>query len=99
MSELSQLFPALDDDLSAVSTQFTFDQHLALQQHHHTKDAAALHPQPTSTGGDGGASGGEDDSDMPDVTDGDADMSLDLLACSSYDTEVDIKINIIYIKD
>lgn len=33
-------------------------------------------------------SGGEDDSDVPDVTEGDADMSLDLLACSSYGAEV-----------
>lgn len=35
-----------------------------------------------------GSSGGEEDSDMPDVTEGDADMSLDLLACSTYEAEV-----------
>lgn len=48
----------------------------------------------TADDGDGMASisGGEDDSDVLDVTDGDVDMSLDLLACSSYGAEVSCRI-------
>lgn len=87
VSELSQLFPALDDDLTAVGTQFTFDQHRALLQ----QSCRVGDPQTRTSEDEDGlvcSSGGEEDSEMPDVTDGDADMSLDLLACSAYETEV-----------
>lgn len=80
VSELSQLFPALDDDLTAVGTQFTYDQHRALQKNSRVSDSLEVKQ--------GQASEDEDNSEFRDVTDGDADMSLDLLACSAYETEV-----------
>lgn len=92
VSELSQLFPALDDDLTAVGTQFTFDHHRSLQ-HHSSKACDFLDMKKTNHSEECNdlmmcSSGCEEDSDMPDVTEGDADMSLDLLACSSYETVV-----------
>lgn len=75
-----------------MGTQFTFDQH---HQHHHralqhnSRVGASLDiRQPEDDEMVMCSSGGEEDSDMPDVTEGDADMSLDLLACSAYETEV-----------
>lgn len=88
VNEFSHLFPGLDDDLSAVGKQFTYDQHRVL---HNSAKNPIEDNQRQARGSTPDTSAFEvsigDESDALDV-DVDADLSLDLLACSSYGTEV-----------